>query len=439
MALLCIRGTTQLCPPLILRTGVTAHIAQGSPSLTGVAKKVLIIGAGPSGTACALTLHRLGHHVTIVDKAIFPRDKCCGDGLTTHALRILEKLEFSPAMVPDWKQTHKVLVRSPDGRTLDMDLPQGQGIFAAVAPRRQLDHALVEQCTELGISVHQGLSFRTVVRNDTDGVSIDIEGLGVVDADYVVAADGMWSPVRKSLGLSTPGYLGEWHAFRQYLSNVDGPAAENLYVWFDDDVLPGYVWSFPLPNNRVNFGFCMLRNDNTSMQFMKKTWNDLFERPHVRAALGNHFVAQDRHSAWPIPARIDDAVRATGRIIFVGDAVCATDIMTGEGIAQALETGIVAAHAIAHNETPSDVRHYYSRTLDSTLLADHRMSKFLGKLLSSPKTTRRVLAIVNSTTWTQRYFVRWMFEDEPRAALFTPRRWHRRFLRRPGAYRNIFQ
>ena len=432
-------GQHNMCPPLILRTGVTAHIAQGSPSLTGVAKKVLIIGAGPSGTACALTLHRLGHHVTIVDKAIFPRDKCCGDGLTTHALRILEKLEFSPAMVPDWKQTHKVLVRSPDGRTLDMDLPQGQGIFAAVAPRRQLDHALVEQCTKLGISVHQGLSFRTVVRNNTDVVSIDIEGLGVVDADYVVAADGMWSPVRKSLGLSTPGYLGEWHAFRQYLSNVNGPAAENLYVWFDDDVLPGYVWSFPLPNNRVNFGFCMLRNDNTSMQFMKKTWTDLFDRPHVRVALGNHFVAQDRHSAWPIPARIDDAVRATGRILFVGDAVCATDIMTGEGIAQALETGIVAAHAIAHNTTPSDVRHDYSRTLDSTLLADHRMSKFLGKLLSSPKTTRRVLAVVNSTTWTQRYFVRWLFEDEPRAALFTPRRWHRRFLRRPGAYRNIFQ
>jgi geranylgeranyl reductase family protein len=403
-----------------------------------VAKKVLIIGAGPSGTACALTLHRLGHNVTVVDKATFPRDKCCGDGLTTNALRILEDLDFSPNTVPDWKQTHKVIVQSPDGRTLDMDLPQGQGMFAAVAPRRQLDHALVNQCIQQGIAVHQGHSFRSVVSNDANAISIDIEGLGIVEADYVIAADGMWSPVRKSLNLSTPGYLGEWHAFRQYLSNVNGPAAKNLYVWFDDDVLPGYIWSFPLPNNRVNFGFCMLRNEATTMQFMKKTWADLFERPHVRAALGNNFSPEDRHSAWPIPARIDNALRSTGRILFVGDAVCATDIMTGEGIAQALETGIAAANAIAYAHTPSEVRHHYSQALDTTLLADHRMSKFLGTLLSSPRTTRRVLALVNSTAWTKRYFVRWMFEDEPRAALFTPRRWHRRFLRRPGAYRNIF-
>lgn len=408
------------------------------PSLQSVAKKVLIIGAGPSGTACALTLHRLGHNVTVVDKATFPRDKCCGDGLTTNALRILEDLDFSPNTVPDWKQTHKVIVQSPDGRTLDMDLPQGQGMFAAVAPRRQLDHALVNQCIQQGIAVHQGHSFRSVVGNDANAISIDIEGLGIVEADYVIAADGMWSPVRKSLNLSTPGYLGEWHAFRQYLSDVEGPAAENLYVWFDDDVLPGYIWSFPLPNNRVNFGFCMLRNEATTMQFMKKTWADLFERPHVRAALGNNFSPEDRHSAWPIPARIDNALRSTGRILFVGDAVCATDIMTGEGIAQALETGIAAANAIAYAHTPSEVRHHYSQALDTTLLADHRMSKFLGTLLSSPRTTRRVLALVNSTAWTKRYFVRWMFEDEPRAALFTPRRWHRRFLRRPGAYRNIF-
>lgn len=405
------------------------------PSLESVAKKVLIIGAGPSGTACALTLHQLGHSVTVVDKATFPRDKCCGDGLTTNALRILEHLNFSPDTVPDWKQTHKVIVQSPDGRTLDMDLPIGQGMFAAVAPRRQLDNALVDQCIQLGIPVHQGHSFRSVVRNDADAVTVDIEGLGILEADYVIAADGMWSPIRKSLDLSTHGYLGEWHAFRQYLSNVEGPASENLYVWFDDDVLPGYAWSFPLPNNRANFGFCMMRNDDTSMQFMKKIWNDLFERPHVGAALGDNFVPEDRPTAWPIPARIDNAVRSTGRILFVGDAVCATDIMTGEGIAQALETGIAAAQAIAHNKTPSDVRHHYSETLDHTLLADHRMSKFLGNLLSSPRTTRRVLALVNSTAWTKRYFVRWMFEDEPRAVLFTPRRWHREFLRRPGAYR----
>ena len=74
--------------------------------------KVLIIGAGPSGTACAATLHRLGHDVVVVDKATFPRDKCCGDGLTTNALRILEGLNFDPSRVADWQTCSDVEMRS---------------------------------------------------------------------------------------------------------------------------------------------------------------------------------------------------------------------------------------------------------------------------------------------------------------------------------------
>ena len=63
----------------------------------------------------------------------------------------------------------------------------------------------------------------------------------------MIAADGMWSATRKALGVGEPGYLGEWHAFRQYARNVTGPAAERLIVWFEPDLLPGYMWSFPLP------------------------------------------------------------------------------------------------------------------------------------------------------------------------------------------------
>jgi flavin-dependent dehydrogenase len=122
-------------------------------------------------------------------------------------------------------------------------------------------------------------------------------------------------------------------------------------------------------------------------------------------------------------------------VLFVGDAVCATDTLTGEGIGQALETGVAAAHAIHDGNDSAHVRHLYSRALDRTLLADHRMSVVLGRLLASPRIARAVLALVDSNSWTRRNFVRWMFEDEPRAVLFTPRRWHRQFLKRPGAYR----
>ena len=396
--------------------------------------KVLIIGAGPSGTACAATLHRLGHEVVVVDKATFPRDKCCGDGLTTNALRILEGLNFDPSRVADWQTCSDVEMRSFSGRKIDLPLPSIGGQFAAIAPRAQFDHALVEHCRDMGITIHEGCAFESITHHDTNGISVQVENLGELTVDFVVAADGMWSPVRKSLGLSTPGYLGEWHAFRQYIGNVHGSANEKLHIWFDKDLLPGYAWSFPLPDNRVNFGFGILRTSDRSTKYMNDLWRDLLTRPHITTVLGEHFVPEDRHTAWPIPARIHDAVRSSGRVLFIGDAVCATDTLTGEGIGQALETGIAAGEAIHECDTAADVRDSYSHKIDSLLLADHRMSSVLSRMLTYPVVARMVLALVDTNNWTRKNFVRWMFEDEARAVVFTPRRWHRRFLARPGAY-----
>ena len=74
---------------------------------------VVIVGAGPAGTTAAITLARAGRSVLVVDKAAFPRDKCCGDGLTTLALRELDALGFDPSTVPNWRDVHAAWLRSP--------------------------------------------------------------------------------------------------------------------------------------------------------------------------------------------------------------------------------------------------------------------------------------------------------------------------------------
>jgi menaquinone-9 beta-reductase len=398
---------------------------------------VLVVGAGPAGTTAATVLARAGRQVLVVDKAPIGRDKCCGDGLTTLALRELDALGLDPSTVPNWCDVDAAWLRSPSGREVRVPLPEGQGRFAATTPRRELDAALVGLARSAGAAVVDHVTL-TAITTDADGALVDADtaaGARTIRAHHVIAADGMWSPTRKLLGLAESGYLGEWHAFRQYARNVTGPAAERLYVWFEPDLLPGYMWSFPLPGGRVNIGFGIQRDGERRVQDMKQLWVDLLARPHVVEALGPDVELEDRHTAWPIPAGITKAVLTHGPVLFVGDAARATDTMTGEGIGQAILTGRLAAEAIVGRGGADDIAEHYRRHVRHHLFADHRMSAVLTKALAHPRGARGAIRLVGTSAWTRRNFARWMFEDEPRAVLFTPRRWHRGLLRQPGAYR----
>jgi geranylgeranyl reductase family protein len=401
---------------------------------TGASADVVVVGGGPAGAAAAIELARAGRDVVVVDRATFPRDKCCGDGLTAEALRQLEALDLRPSAVPSWQVVDDVWVRSPSGRTIRFPLPRDQGLYAAVARRSDLDAALIDVARAAGAKVHDGHAL-TDAEDRGDHIDVEIDGIGTVSARFAVGADGMWSPLRKALGHGRAGYLGEWHAFRQYFAGVS-PRAADMWVWFEPDLLPGYLWSFPLPGRRANVGFGIRRIAGLPTGHMRELWSDLLERPQLRAVLGDTARPEAPHKAWPIPAAIDRAELTCGRALFVGDAATATDPMTGEGIAQALLTGRLAARAIATSdpERPERATARYETAARNALVADHRMSLALGRVLRHDKGARAALRVAGISEWTRRNFARWLMEDEPRAVALTPRRWHRQFLARDGAY-----
>ncbi len=402
---------------------------------------IVVIGAGPAGAAAATVLARAGREVTVFDKANFPRDKCCGDGLTTLALRELEELGLEPHTVKSWRPVQEVVVRGPRARESRYPLPAEGGIHAAVARRADLDAALVEGARRAGADVREGAALTEASAHES-GVHLVVGDDRHVSARTVIGADGMWSPLRKALGISVDGYRGEWHAFRQYYREVGPKAARELTIWFEPDLLPGYAWSFPLSDGRANVGFGIQRGGQNRVGDMKRVWNDLLERPHIRDVLGDTAVPEAPHKAWPIPARVGRVPLQGPHTLFVGDAAAVTDPMTGEGIGQALLTGRLAAEAIlaaragaaGTGRGAQEIGSRYENEVRRELVADDRMARFLIPLLAKPLIARGALRLTGATPWTRRNFARWLFEDYPRAMIATPRRWHRKMFTGDGAF-----
>lgn len=396
--------------------------------------EVLVAGAGPAGAAAAIEARRLGLDVLVVDKARFPRDKTCGDGLTAGALRSLEALGLDVRKLPSYASVGETVLVSPSGREIVLPLP-ADGEYAGVVPRAELDTALVTRARDEGVTVRDGVGV-SHVGVAHEAVEVDLDSGGVVHAQWVIAADGHYSPVRRMLddAHTSSAELGTWHAFRQYFRGVDD---DRMWVLFDPELLPGYAWVFPVGGGRANVGFGVLRDVHSGVRSGKQLaaqWRDVVNGPKLREILGPRAEAEGPHRAWPIPASFDPTRLTHDRVLFVGDAAGVVDPMTGEGIAQALDTGVLAARAIERSATPPVVTARYRRDVQRTLGTDLWFARTLQHLLRSPLGARATIRAAGLTPWTRRNFARWMFEDYPRAAILTPRRWRREIFSGRGAY-----
>ena len=383
---------------------------------------VVVVGAGPAGTAAAITARAYGLRVVCIDKARFPRDKTCGDGLTVNALRRLERLGVRAADLDAAEPAfvHETVLVSPSRRRVRLPLP-AEGAHAAVVTRRSLDAALVDVARRSGVDVREGCALEDAKQTE-EGVEISLADGSTITASFAIAADGHWSTLRRALEPGAAHDLGEWHAVRQYFDDVDD---DRLWVIFERDLLPGYAWVFPLPGGRANVGYGVLRSDGRTGRELKQLWPDLLARPSLRDVLGPRARPAEAARAWPIPSRYDPERLVSGRVLFAGDAAGVVDPMTGEGIAQAIETGVLAAEALA---TGADYRASVQRAIGRDL----RFALALQRLLRRPLGARAAIRAADLTPWTRRNFARWMWEDYPRAILGTPDRWHRRMFTQPG-------
>jgi len=400
----------------------------------------IVVGAGPGGSAAACTLARSGASVALLEAAEMPRDKCCGDGLTAAALRELEGLGVRAGAIASLTPVSAAHALAPSGEDTVLDLAATDGWLAATARRQDTDVALAERAEHAGARLVQRCRVVGMEPTRDGGVEVEDDRGGTWRARALVAADGARSALRKLLDPTWERRASDDLVAARWLVPLGTPRLGGaLWIWMLGELLPGYAWAFPVGDGRVaNVGIAVPARHPVARR-LRRAVAELTETGPVASVLGHtaKLPPGERPRAWPIPATLPRrGALAGGRVLLVGDALGAADPMTGEGVAQALLTGRLAAEALLAQpgEGRLELAERYSRLVHATLGADDAVARATARFLRSERRSDWALQTTAETAFRRRWVGRWLFEDHPRGIVLRPGEWRRGALHRPGAF-----
>jgi geranylgeranyl reductase family protein len=327
---------------------------------------VLVVGGGPGGAAAAYHLARHGIDVTVVDRATFPREKVCGDGLTPRAVKSMLRMGIDTED-PRFERVGGLRVYS---RSTTIELPWPEltdwPAYALVMTREDFDHLLLQRAEKAGAVVRErtevveplveegwvrGARVRRADDRDAEPVALR--------ARYTIAADGAASRFAKPAGVARDDSRPLGIAARRYYRTDyhPGPWFESwLDLWEGDLLLPGYGWLFPVAGGRINLGAGLL---NTFKNFKEVSAQRLFDAFASMLPAEwdiNEGSADGRVLSGPLPMSFNRTPQAVPGLLLIGDAVGAVNPFNGEGIAYAMETAEIASelvHEALVNDRPA--------------------------------------------------------------------------------------
>jgi len=300
---------------------------------------VLIVGAGPSGAAAAVQLGQLGiRDVLLVERDHFPRDKTCGSGLSPAALHVADKLGIGAELRARANPVLTVRFVTPGGE--EIRVPASSA--AMILLRREFDELLVQRARSLGIGFRDG--FRAEEEIEEDGRVVGVRDLrgNEIHARTVLFADGANSLFSRD--------DRERHHLDTLMGWWEGPGFEpgRLDMIFDRALSPLYGWLFPETPTRVNIGICVDAQDEYGRKIprdLRTTFQGFLDRHYANVLTGARQLGGWKghpivHTTW-----IANVSRPGA--LLVGESARLTHNGTGEGISQAMQSGIYAAEAVA--------------------------------------------------------------------------------------------
>ncbi len=354
---------------------------------------VIISGAGPAGCATAFSLINSGLSVALLDKAVFPRDKICGDALSVDVINQLPKLS-EPLREKFQSLTaktacHGVKIFSPAGQSVDIPfLNDGTQKPGYICKRNTFDNFLVEEIRKQQyVTLVENCEVMDTCLNDED-IRVTTSN-GKYIAKLMISAEGAQSVTAKKLGdkIDRKHYSA---GLRIYYDNVKGFHADQyIELYFFTDILPGYLWIFPLPDGQANVGIGMLSSEVAFRKVnLQQTLHRLLTTHPLLKNRFSHARALEKASGFGLPLGSAKKKISGTRFLLTGDSASLIDPFTGEGIANAIRSGrIAASHAIdcfRSNQFSASFNAAYDRKIYASMQPEFLISATLQKLCRYP-------------------------------------------------------
>jgi geranylgeranyl reductase family protein len=364
--------------------------------------KVCIVGAGPAGTAAALQLAQMNIDCIIVDKAVFPRDKVCGDGLSGKVITALNRID--PAIATRLKDANfklnswGVTFVSPARHSLDVgyrpdydskDGSHKETPIGYVCKRMDFDNFLVDEVKRRKeIQLHENVNIENYELTSDGYIVTGNKGSFQVKAQLLIIANGAHSSFTKNVANITIEPKHYVAGIRAYYKNVNGNNPDNfIELHFLKSLLPGYFWIFPLPNGEANVGVGVLSEAVRKKKMnLKKSMLDIIENDPVFKERFKDAELTSSIEGYGLPLGSKKRVISGERYMLVGDAAFLIDPFTGEGIGNGLYSGRIAAleaaEAIKANDfSATKLAHYDAevyRIMGPELKLSHRIQKLVN-------------------------------------------------------------
>ena len=385
---------------------------------------VVIIGAGPSGSNAAISYKKLNPDlkIALVDKAIFPRDKSCGDAFGPGVISALKRfgnehiLEGEPEVV-------STTLFGPKNIGIQNYIPEvknKEDSVVYVIPRLDLDNRILNLAKEEEVETFEGYRFSKFFNNE-ESVSVEIENEEkekyILEAKLLVGADGANSRVRKSLNLKQNSDWNKAIAIRAY---IDSPNYLEIFkertLMFEINVsaIKGYAWAFPSKGNLLNIGIGVpLSVFKKEKMDIKNLLDEFVKTLESRGVIVENLRME---KSFMLPFASSRPKLAHKRVALIGDAGSMINPMSGEGIFYGMEAGFLLANATHQliNEGGSVLNKgitKYEKVFNKRF-GKHFLSCSLARLVfQSPFMTKRLLNIASLDQHTIDFVVELLFDE----------------------------